>query len=90
MMSPAADTALIFFFTSGLRNTRSSHKRHTKLHPYTGDEFTLINQEDASRGQHLNVARNKRRSVSAGYKRETPKLFRGHSCSEVLQKRKDY
>jgi len=59
MMSPAADTALFFFFKkSGLRNTRSSHKRDTKLQPHTGDEFTLINHEDASRGQHLNVARN--------------------------------
>jgi hypothetical protein len=53
----------------------------------TGDEFTLINHDDVTRVQHLNAARNKRRSVSAGYKHGTPKLFTGHSSSEALKKK---
>jgi hypothetical protein len=84
MMSPAADS---FFFLNSLLGTQEvlTNVRQNFISP-TGDEFTLINHEDVTRVQHLNVARNKRRSVSAGYKHGTPKLFTGQSSSEALKK----
>jgi hypothetical protein len=72
MMPPAADTALFFFLNPVLRTQEVlTNVRQNFISP-TGDEFTLINHEDATGGggggSISTLHANKRRSVSAGYK----------------------